>query len=105
MAVDLTTPDTGKTVSQEAVIVYDVSIPHVFSVADNKFIIDKSNVQLRYKIQKFAQDGTIIGQDQDFVAFADMPASLKQALKSAYEEVELYAQSVGIIAPGTPETL
>jgi hypothetical protein len=106
MAINLTAPKTEKTITDEAVVRFNVIVPHQYDSQSNTFSINRDSITLRVYIQDCADDGSTNTEPRNLRATIDqMPLEVRNALKNAYEAVEAWAQQAGQLGAGTAEEI
>lgn len=106
MAVKLTTPKSEKIITDEAIVRFNVIVPHQYNDQTDTFDIVRDQIMLRVYIQECADDGSTDAELRVLRATIDMmPTEVRQALKNAYEAVETWAQTTGQLGAGVAEQI
>lgn len=106
MAVKLTTPKNEKIITDEAIVRFNVVVPHQYNDQTDTFDIVRNQITLRIYIQECAGDGSTDTEPRNLRATLNMmPAEVRQALKNAYEAIETWAQTSGQLGDGTAEQI
>ena len=107
MATDLDTPVPLPNVTQQGVVKVQFSIPHKRNAGNTAMEIDRANVEARYVVETWTQDGDslVTARASRIVPWADWPAGFKAQMRDVYASIVQDAKANGLIGAGTDEPL
>lgn len=60
---------------------------------------------LEFSVRSYDEDGRLIHIKKHQEALIDWPQALKDEMRAVYSRIEAYAESIGLMYPGTSEDL
>jgi hypothetical protein len=104
MGIELTTPTPIEVVHNQAIVNFELRVPHAETVPDEINIV-KENIELIANIATWNENEVIMDTATMVIPFADIPTAGRTALKDVYGWLEVQAQAQGLIGAGTPEPI